>query len=232
MDPRAGHIGSGAFPAAVQTVLAWPDQWMAGQRLRASDAVVMLSHDPRIDDRGIRAALAGGAGHVAPWAAAPPTGSGCAASTACPAWSRWSPRRGWIWVARRWLKPRCRSWPGSSRPATAAPAACCATPACRSALSRRPAWDPAGSKPGCRALPVHLSAGTSPPDTSAVCWRYRKAISKEIHHAWSCHARPRRRPGRGPSGPADRAAHRRDHQGVGGLRVRFRPVAVPGDREA
>lgn len=38
---------------------------MTQHGLRSSDAVVMLSHDPRIDDRGIRAALAGGVGHVA-----------------------------------------------------------------------------------------------------------------------------------------------------------------------
>jgi xanthine dehydrogenase accessory factor len=65
VDPRAAHIGSGAFPATAKTVRAWPDEWIATHPLRASDAVIMLSHDPRIDDRGIRAALTGGAGHVA-----------------------------------------------------------------------------------------------------------------------------------------------------------------------
>jgi multidrug resistance protein len=80
------------------------------------------------------------------WAAAPPTGNGCAASTACPAWNGWRPRRAWIWAARRRLRPRCRSWPGSLPSATGVPAACCATRGCRFARSRRPACDLAGSK--------------------------------------------------------------------------------------
>ncbi len=65
IDPRPAHAGSGAFPATAEVVRAWPDDWMAAQAVEESDAVVMLSHDPRIDDRGIRAALAAGAGHVA-----------------------------------------------------------------------------------------------------------------------------------------------------------------------
>ncbi|MEU5943187.1 XdhC family protein [Micromonospora sp. NPDC047548] len=65
VDPRPGHVGSGALPASARVVRAWPDEWLTGHPLGAGDAVVALSHDPRIDDRAIRAALAGGAGHVA-----------------------------------------------------------------------------------------------------------------------------------------------------------------------
>ncbi|MEV6862068.1 XdhC family protein [Streptosporangium subroseum] len=65
VDPRPDHVRSGAFPAAAMVVRAWPDVWLADHRLGAGDAVVALSHDPRIDDRAVRAALAGDAGHVA-----------------------------------------------------------------------------------------------------------------------------------------------------------------------
>ncbi|MFD8968956.1 XdhC family protein [Streptomyces sp. NPDC059568] len=64
LDPRPGHIAAGAFPDTVTTIRAWPDDWITRHPLHADDAVVTLSHDPRIDDRAIRAALAGPAGYV------------------------------------------------------------------------------------------------------------------------------------------------------------------------
>ncbi len=63
VDPRPGHVTSGAFPASCEVVREWPDAWLG--ELGAGDAVVTLTHDPRIDDRALRTALAGGAGHVA-----------------------------------------------------------------------------------------------------------------------------------------------------------------------
>ncbi|MFF4763112.1 XdhC family protein [Streptomyces sp. NPDC001292] len=65
VDPRVGHVTSGAFPGTAEVVRAWPDDWIAAHPLTESDAVVSLSHDPRIDDRALRAALAGPAGYVA-----------------------------------------------------------------------------------------------------------------------------------------------------------------------
>lgn len=65
LDPRDSHVQPGAFPPTTEVVRAWPDQWMSRHGLGPSDAVVVLSHDPRIDDCGIRAALNCGAGHVA-----------------------------------------------------------------------------------------------------------------------------------------------------------------------
>ncbi|WDZ86593.1 XdhC family protein [Micromonospora cathayae] len=65
VDPRPGHVGAGAVPTTAGLVRAWPDEWLARHPLGPGDAVVALSHDPRIDDRAVRAALAGGAGHVA-----------------------------------------------------------------------------------------------------------------------------------------------------------------------
>ncbi|MET8452152.1 XdhC family protein [Streptomyces sp. NPDC005209] len=65
LDPRPGHVASGAFPDTVEVVHAWPDEWIARHPLAANDAVITLSHDPRIDDRALRAAMAGPAGYVA-----------------------------------------------------------------------------------------------------------------------------------------------------------------------
>ncbi|MFS8104726.1 XdhC family protein [Lentzea alba] len=65
LDPRPGHVMSGGFPASCEVIRAWPDEWIGGIHLTAADAVVTLTHDPRIDDRAIRAALLSGAGHVA-----------------------------------------------------------------------------------------------------------------------------------------------------------------------
>ncbi|MEV6816702.1 XdhC family protein, partial [Micromonospora sp. NPDC051296] len=65
VDPRPDHVAAGAMPTTAQVERAWPDSWLAEHPLGPQDAVVALSHDPRIDDRAILAALAGGAGHVA-----------------------------------------------------------------------------------------------------------------------------------------------------------------------
>ena len=65
IDPRPGHLAAGAFPATAELVHAWPDDWLERNPPAGSDALVTLSHDPRIDDRALRAALPGPAGHVA-----------------------------------------------------------------------------------------------------------------------------------------------------------------------
>jgi xanthine dehydrogenase accessory factor len=65
LDPRPDHSASGAFPDTATVVCAWPDEWISRNPLDAQDAVVTLSHDPRIDDRAIRAALTGQAGYIA-----------------------------------------------------------------------------------------------------------------------------------------------------------------------
>ncbi|MFG2043798.1 XdhC family protein [Dactylosporangium sp. NPDC048998] len=65
LDPRPDHVRSGAVPPTAVVEQAWPDAWLAVHRPRPEDAVVALTHDPRIDDAAIRAALAGGAGYVA-----------------------------------------------------------------------------------------------------------------------------------------------------------------------
>ncbi|MFJ5841691.1 XdhC family protein [Streptomyces shenzhenensis] len=65
LDPRPTHVASGTFTGAADVVRAWPDHWIARHPLGVRDAVVSLSHDPRIDDCALRAALAGPAGYVA-----------------------------------------------------------------------------------------------------------------------------------------------------------------------
>lgn len=65
VDPRARHLTSGAFPATATLVRSWPDAWLHRNPLDASDALITLSHDLRIDDRALRAALAGPARYVA-----------------------------------------------------------------------------------------------------------------------------------------------------------------------
>ncbi|MFF0223991.1 XdhC family protein [Streptomyces sp. NPDC004629] len=65
LDPRPRHITSGALPDSAAIVRAWPDEWIGRHRLDARDAVVILSHDPRIDDPAIRAALAADVGYIA-----------------------------------------------------------------------------------------------------------------------------------------------------------------------
>lgn len=65
IDPRPGHLASGAFPADAELVHAWPDAWLRSRPLDATDALVALSHDPRIDDPALRGALPSPTAYVA-----------------------------------------------------------------------------------------------------------------------------------------------------------------------
>ncbi|MFI1586100.1 XdhC family protein [Embleya sp. NPDC020630] len=65
LDPRPGHVASGDPFGGATVVRAWADEWITRHPLGPRDAVVALSHDPRIDDRALRAALSGPAGYVA-----------------------------------------------------------------------------------------------------------------------------------------------------------------------
>ncbi|WP_051798795.1 XdhC family protein [Catenuloplanes japonicus] len=64
IDPRPGHVQSGAFPGASLVERAWPDTWLAAHPPAPGDAVLAITHDPRIDDRTLRAALPGPARYV------------------------------------------------------------------------------------------------------------------------------------------------------------------------
>lgn len=65
LDPRGRHLESGAFPSSATLVRGWPAEWLTANPLRRYDALIALSHDPRIDDSALRAALTGKAEYVA-----------------------------------------------------------------------------------------------------------------------------------------------------------------------
>ncbi len=64
IDPRGRFLTSERFPG-VTLDDRWPDEAVAALRPDAATAVVTLSHDPKIDDPALVAALKGGAGYVA-----------------------------------------------------------------------------------------------------------------------------------------------------------------------
>ncbi|MEV7630624.1 XdhC family protein [Actinoplanes sp. NPDC089786] len=65
VDPRPEYARAGRVPLADEVVCAWPDAWLGEHPPSPRDAVLVLTHDPRIDDRALQAALPGPAGHVA-----------------------------------------------------------------------------------------------------------------------------------------------------------------------
>ncbi|MFB7718575.1 XdhC family protein [Nocardia sp. NPDC056100] len=65
VDPRPAHLESGAFSRSARLIRGWPGEWLTANPLRGYDALIAVSHDPRIDDGALRAALAGKAGFVA-----------------------------------------------------------------------------------------------------------------------------------------------------------------------
>jgi xanthine dehydrogenase accessory factor len=56
VDPRDGFAGRGRF-GAVPIVVAWPDEALARLAPDARSAVVVLTHDPKLDDPALEAAL-------------------------------------------------------------------------------------------------------------------------------------------------------------------------------
>ena len=62
-EPRPAFASPQRF-APAELVLAWPDVYLAEQRLGPRDAVIVLSHDAKIDEPALVAALASGAGYV------------------------------------------------------------------------------------------------------------------------------------------------------------------------
>ena len=63
LDPREGFATAERFPGAV-LLRQWPDEAMATLQLDARTAVVALTHDPRIDDPALVAALRSDAFYV------------------------------------------------------------------------------------------------------------------------------------------------------------------------
>jgi xanthine dehydrogenase accessory factor len=57
IDPRAAFATPERFPDVDQMIVAWPDEALRALPLTASFAVAVLSHDPRLDDPALVAAL-------------------------------------------------------------------------------------------------------------------------------------------------------------------------------
>ncbi len=57
VDPRRAFGSQARFPDIDQLIQAWPEEAFARLELNASTAVVMLTHDPKIDDPALRLAL-------------------------------------------------------------------------------------------------------------------------------------------------------------------------------
>jgi xanthine dehydrogenase accessory factor len=65
VDPRREYAHAWRVPLADEVIRAWPDAYLAEHPPAPRDAVLVLTHDPKIDDRALMAALPGPAGHVA-----------------------------------------------------------------------------------------------------------------------------------------------------------------------
>lgn len=63
VDPRRGFLTEARFPG-VEVSHAWPDEALAAFRLDARSAVVTLSHDAKLDDPALHAALRSDAYYV------------------------------------------------------------------------------------------------------------------------------------------------------------------------
>lgn len=64
IDPRARFLTADRFPGVARDD-RWPDEAIAGLRPDSATAVVTLSHDPKIDDPALIAALRSPAGYIA-----------------------------------------------------------------------------------------------------------------------------------------------------------------------
>jgi xanthine dehydrogenase accessory factor len=56
-DPRARFANRDRFPEVDRILVAWPDEALGQLDLHGQSAVVILTHDPKIDEPALRAAL-------------------------------------------------------------------------------------------------------------------------------------------------------------------------------
>jgi xanthine dehydrogenase accessory factor len=64
IDPRRAWGNSERFPHVDQLIQAWPDEGFRQIRVTESTAIVMLTHDPKLDDLALKIALPGPAFYV------------------------------------------------------------------------------------------------------------------------------------------------------------------------
>jgi len=63
-DPRSAFLKSRRFSAAAETEVGWPDAVLDGVELGPRDAVLIFTHDPKLDVPAVQAALKTGAGYI------------------------------------------------------------------------------------------------------------------------------------------------------------------------
>jgi xanthine dehydrogenase accessory factor len=63
-DPRSAFLASRRFSADAETEVGWPDKVLEGVELGPRDAVLVFTHDPKLDVPAVQAALATGAGYI------------------------------------------------------------------------------------------------------------------------------------------------------------------------
>ena len=65
IDPRSRFATAERFPAAERVIAAWPEQALAElEAIDRATAICVLTHDPKLDDAALIAALASDAGYV------------------------------------------------------------------------------------------------------------------------------------------------------------------------
>jgi xanthine dehydrogenase accessory factor len=64
VDPRQKFANRERFPEADQVLVTWPDQVLAGLEVGDTTYIVLLTHDPKIDEPTLAAALKTGAAYI------------------------------------------------------------------------------------------------------------------------------------------------------------------------
>jgi xanthine dehydrogenase accessory factor len=63
-DPRRAFLSSPRFSSHAETVAAWPQEMLEDVELGPRDAVLVFTHDPKLDVPAVQAALGTGAGYI------------------------------------------------------------------------------------------------------------------------------------------------------------------------
>lgn len=63
-DPREPFIAAPRFAAVARTLIGWPEEAFKQVELGPADAVLVFTHDPKLDSPAILGALASGAGYI------------------------------------------------------------------------------------------------------------------------------------------------------------------------
>jgi xanthine dehydrogenase accessory factor len=63
-DPRQAFLDSPRFSSVAQTIVAWPQKVLADMTLGPRDAVLVFTHDPKLDVPAVQAALDTDAGYI------------------------------------------------------------------------------------------------------------------------------------------------------------------------